>query len=278
MINIFKRKNKINLAFCSDDNLLWVLPTVLNSIFSRNKPSNIIAHVLYNGDKTESEARGLIKKSLNENFECIIYKVNTESIADYEGLIHVSRATMNRLLIEKCLQDIKGRVLYLDLDVIVNADLSWANSAKVDQETGIAGRTEHINWCQRWTKKFYKYKYDKPFNFNAGVLLFDLEILRRNNFSEKVAEIWESCPKYNDQMILSIYCDGKYSQLPDRFNILAGERRYPDNNLTLETLNNKEDFIMHYSGEHKPWSKDYTHPIPECIEIWKQYEIKRNRN
>lgn len=244
--------DKINIVFCSDDNQLWLLPIVLRSIDTHNSDYNV--HLLYSGRQTEQTIRDQIYKNIN------IYNVNTSDVVrSYRGLKHVSRATMNRLLIEKTLNQICGRVLYLDLDVIVQTPLEWIRTHPVNQLTGFAGRTESINWCQRWNKKRYKYKYTKSKNFNAGVLLLDLDIMRQNQFTEKIIHTWKSCPKYNDQMILNLYCDGEYEPLEDRYNLLAGEIKCPDRALINKYIKQK-NFIIHYTGINKPWLNASTIP------------------
>jgi len=247
-----EQHNKINIVFCSDDNQLWLLPVVLRSIDTHNSDYNV--HLLYSGDQTEQSIRDQIYRDIN------LYNVNTAGVVDqYHGLKHVSRATMNRLLIEKTLNQICGRVLYLDLDVIVQTSLNWIHTHPVNQLTGVAARTESINWCQRWNKKRCEFKYNKPENFNAGVMLLDLDIMRQNQFTGKIMRIWKSCPMYNDQMILNLYCDGNYEPLKARYNLLAGERRCPDHQLINEYIKQK-NFIIHYTGVNKPWQDTSTIP------------------
>lgn len=262
----------MNIVFSSDNNLLWVLPTVLNSIYYNNKHLDLKIHLLYSGDLTDEEIQLKINNFIKYDLDITIYKINTEDLGfEYNGLCHVSRATMNRLFIENVLKEVEGRLLYLDLDVIVNCDLNIFNEIEINPKTGISARTEFLNWCQRWNKKHAAYQYTKPYNFNAGVILFDLDILRKNNFTKKAIEIWKCCPSYNDQMILNIYCDGEYSKLPDKLNIFAGEKRHPDLQLIKDVLKSQEDFIIHYTGDLKPWHDNYSHPLKELKTLWRKF-------
>ena len=61
---------------------------------------------------------------------------------------------------------------------------------------------------------------------NAGVILMNLDILRKNKFTDKCLEIHKKNKNKHDQWIINNYCKCNYVRLLPRFNIFLYQDDY----------------------------------------------------
>lgn len=161
-------ENRLHIVFCTDDNYSRIIPTVLNSIFQNNKHNYFAFHIIYNTLSNIPTVKSYFNQ-YREKVDISFYKHDISSYDYHNDLDYVSIATMLRLFIPQILPLNVTRVLYLDLDVIVQVDLKKVFEYETG-ETGIcARRNNYINDTKR---------------FNAGVLLMDLVTLRQNKFTD----------------------------------------------------------------------------------------------
>ncbi|KKQ40636.1 MAG: hypothetical protein US60_C0056G0004 [Microgenomates group bacterium GW2011_GWC1_37_8] len=244
----------MNVVFCADGTYLALLPTVLNSISASNDASKMRFHLLHNIEDDE-----LIEKFniyIRERFKTELLSYFVPKRFKYDNnLNHVTDATMLRLLIPNVI-DAQGKILYLDADIIVNTNLSRLLTINLS-EKGFGGKTSlHSGVVKDMTFGNIKPTYK---TLNAGVLIMDLDILRKDKFTEKCLALLDKYP-YNDQVIINLYLEGDYSELPKQYNIFNTQ----DDELLLE----HKEYILHYVGAYKPWN----HEVPNAV-IWKRFEI-----
>jgi|SRR5712671_1886111 len=151
-----------------------------------------------------------------------------------------SAATYARLLIPDLLPNSVERALYLDADCIVVGDLLalWRfdmgkaaiaaihdpGGAQIEREIGI----------------------DVDGYINAGVVLMDLTVWRRDNLAATaIAFVRTFNPRLLDQTGISVACAGKIAYVPDQWNFYSQKPRSPGQWL--------EPSIIHYVGHRKPW-------------------------
>ena len=244
----------MNIVFCTDKHYLRFLPTVLNSISTYNDLSKIQLHLLH-----DIEDDVLIKhyrKNISKRFKTELLPYFVSRKFKYKSnLDYVTNATMLRLLIPDVISA-HGKILYLDLDLIVTTNLNKLLAIKLGKK-GISGKTSLRsgvigNMTFGNIQPFYK-------TLNAGVLVMDIDILRKNKFTEKCLALLEKYP-YNDQVIINLYLEGNYSELPRQYNIFNTQ----DDGLLLK----HKEYILHYVGAYKPWDYD----VPNSY-IWKKFEI-----
>uniref|UniRef100_A0A0G4HZD0 Nucleotide-diphospho-sugar transferase domain-containing protein n=1 Tax=Chromera velia CCMP2878 TaxID=1169474 RepID=A0A0G4HZD0_9ALVE len=201
-----------------------------------------------------------------------------------QTLQHVPFATMCRLLAPDLLPSSLKRVVYLDFDLMVLGPLralmedtglpegflakstgagGGGNETAIPREVlggetwkeggcGIAARSSTdkkviVNWLKK-DKLDGDILWKGERSFNAGVLLMDLESLRRNNFTDR-AKQWVGKWGLNDQLVLNFYCNGTYTELPKQWNIYAGREQIP-----------RDVHIIHFAGPPKPWKPRWPHP------------------
>jgi lipopolysaccharide biosynthesis glycosyltransferase len=170
-------------------------------------------------------------------------------------LHHVSKSCMDRLLMTQI--DYAGlnvnRVIYIDLDMLIIGDLR----PLLELDSGVVGiiaKSSIIqNLIQKWLivsnvpTSTLTYKSDK--SFNAGFLVVDLHKLRAHNFFIRILQMLEKV-HMNDQILLNMYCDGTYRELPPQYNIFVGQ---DDKSYTpVQGVKNSAS-CYHFVGSKKPW-------------------------
>lgn len=218
--------NKINICFCTDQNLVQYIKVVIKSIQRSNPLYDFNFHIIRDFDQhgDYDDLKNYIQEF--SNLKLTEYKSDWQY--EYSGMYHIpSSASMLRILIPNLVKE--TRILYLDIDVIVNIDLVDLYQINTP-ETGIAMLNEN-------GKKG-----------NSGVMLLDLTKLRKNKFTEFCIEQNIKKPQPDGDLI-NIYTQENYEFLPDKYNVL--QHRLNGRLNKLEKYNN--NFIFHFSDNSKPW-------------------------
>ena len=125
-------------------------------------------------------------------------------------------------------------------------------------------------------KKDYKPKGKKSKNsaFNAGILIFDLNIMKEENYEEKFLycmkiNLKNKIFKHNDQGILNFLFYDNVGKLPTEWNAMwfgCGGKLFLRCEPTYETAK-----LLHFNGPLKPWSKrECLHT--EAADDWRFYQ------
>jgi hypothetical protein len=152
-----------------------------------------------------------------------------------------------------------SKLIYLDIDIIVNTDLMELYTLECGT-TGIG-----MKRCLRNPDDNTIISINGKLSGNCGILVLDLDTLRKNNFTEKCLEIASKQPDKHDQYIINLYCQCNYVPLEPRFNIFLKQ----DDSL-IETTS---DFILHYAGSQKPYNSN----VGKYQYLWYREQIKNER-
>lgn len=168
-----------------------------------------------------------------------------------------------RIFATKYLPSKVDKILYLDTDTVVINPLKELYETNFDGNYFIA--TTHI---RKLLHKFHEIrlniKEDEPY-INTGVLLINLQELRKQNVEKEVIEYVKKNKKKlmlpDQDIISSIY--GNKIKLVDGLKYNLGDRSLklynlsnPKNQITLKWIC-KNTVVIHYYGRNKPWNKDY---------------------
>ncbi|KAH8741838.1 glycosyl transferase family 8 protein [Cryptosporidium ryanae] len=258
-----------DITLSSDKEVFSLFPTILNSIHSNlleHEFANI--HVITMPDVTKMDHSILLdmmeKLGFLKKLRIIFYPFKY-NIKYKQTLKHVTQATMCRLLIPRILDSSINKLLYIDTDVIVNCPLRELFDIKIKSECGIVARSStNSNLINEWLKKdglSSHLHYSGKRSFNAGVLLIDLDKLRKNNFVEETLDVVQKWG-INDQIALNLYCNGNYDELPVDYNFWAGR----------DDVNDIDKHkIVHFAGPNKPWKINYQ-PYQEQL-LWYKYSL-----
>lgn len=150
------------------------------------------------------------------------------------------------------------RVIVLDCDMVVMDDLAKLYDMPFPEGIRLAACSDLI------TKKKAAqrgYDYSPEDYFNAGMLLLDLNALRKEDFSNRVLDV---PPEYlqmiqaPEQYLLNRYFHGNYLKLDSRWNLFAGLSRhricsrFPERKKALFAAK-KSPGVIHFTTS-KPWN------------------------
>jgi len=159
---------------------------------------------------------------------------------------HITVTSYFRLLIPQVLDEPK--VLYLDCDVLVLDDLAELFFTDM-QGCALAG-VEDIpsNEIRVPLRPGGKY-------INSGVMLMDLDQLRREDFFSRCQAIHDMHAdklRWMDQCVINCYASGQIKMLDTRWNWLVLANLTPKHVLQ-SFLNEVKPSVMHFPGHIKPW-------------------------
>lgn len=181
-------------------------------------------------------------------------------LAEFDGLEvgHYSLASVARLLAPQVFGPEVGRVLYLDSDLTVEADVAplWdldlGDTAIWAVQNGDAGE---FMACVGSKFPEVAAPPDAVY-FNSGVLLINLPAWRSQQVSERTFAFMRrhgGALSFPDQDALNAVAAGDWGRLPPRWNKQVIRLGQP------EAAPRADPGIIHYSA-FKPWSPDYTWP------------------
>ena len=252
--------DQLNIVFAVNNDYFFPLTLALKSIkATRSEETNICCYIMYTSI-SENNLERLI--SLKERkFNIIPIDVTdwvSGIVGDYREkylYTYVSEETLYRFIITELFADRK-RVLYLDCDVIVQKDLSDLFNSNINDY--YAGVITDINV----EKKLIQNNMVGGRYFNAGVILFNIPRMRRDNIYEKLI----SAPVdrfFADQDVLNRVLEGNVKYLPSKYNLQMdavvngnvdiARMYYADMRGVSSDDYIKSAVIIHMSGPVKPW-------------------------
>lgn len=194
-------------------------------------------------------------------------KTEFSSVVYHNTAHYISLSTYNRFLIPKLKPDLK-KVLYLDVDVIVQGDIQELFCLPLEGyplaavAESFTPKEEAQNIRNRLSL-LEKHPY-----FNAGVLLIDnQQWVQKDILKQALALEKNMRPKllWADQDILNVLFNGNYKELPSQFN-----------HMTQFKKNNHNVLVRHFNTNLKPWqfSLDEAAGVVEDVALFWQYASK----
>lgn len=252
--------NKV-IALAADERYCDKVMTTIKSICFHNRD---ITFYLFNRDISAEWFDSLNHYLRQINCQIIDVKINLEVLKNYKTLEHISsEATYYRYFISEAIPD--NKVLYLDSDLVVNGSLDVLFELDL-QDNFVAATLDDI-----------AKNYHKTINFNAGVLLINNRLWKKENITEKAIAI--SNEKVNelpdgDQSVLNILFENRWAELNPLLNYLVGaEYLYLKNNLPnlIIRKENQMPVILHFNTQYKPWLPYYDLPFRQYY--WFYYRL-----
>lgn len=220
----------MHIAFCADGNFLKPLEIALFSVLtSSRQPSDLHFHILQLEKFCEKNIQALANQF---GATLSFYSLETELYA--KG--RFSPAMYGRLYLPLLLDTNIHKVIYLDCDIVVANDISelWLTDICSYDIAAVPEIKSPIK--DYLLKKFCLEDY-----FNSGVLLINLDSVRKNNSFHCVIQYIEknTALLYPDQDALNSVLSQRWLALPDKWNQMS---------LTLY----ERPMIVHYALS-KPW-------------------------
>ena len=277
-ISIRRNRKKMNIAFILDEKYVMPAAVAITSIVhNKNKSTSYSFYII--AENISKDSFELFKK-----FETDDVKVNLIDVSNnvkYKNLekkdFPVSTAALFKFDLPNLLPDDVEKVLYLDGDIIVQSDLTELYNTDIsDVYAGVVkdyrGLTLKGDFNERLNINHTAY-------FNSGVLLLNLNLLRKDNIPEKLLEYRRSgINYYMDQDAFNVVFAEKVRYLTFYFNFQLSCWRFAKTEelsayYNLVTHNDKYEYIkqsviLHYTAD-KPW-KYYDY---HCSDIWLYYYL-----
>ena len=232
--------SKINVCISCDDNYAKYAGVVVASVLTNAATDDyIVFYILDGGISSDNKDKILSLKSI-KNCDINFVSINSELFEDYAKVKthkYISIATYYRLKAPSLLPDI-DKIIYLDCDVAVNTSLKTLFDVDL-KDYLIAGVQDNK---RRMVK-------ENPQYVNAGVLVFNLELMRKNNTESKFYEYTKDnihTITKGDQEIINEVCKGKIKVVEPEWNVQTS------NFVNRSSYTNKPN-IIHYLSKEKPW-------------------------
>lgn len=221
------------------------LGTVLVSIFENSKVFWNV-HIIYIALSQNSRQKlETLKAKYPMKFNFIkLEDTLMEKFSVGEGT-YLDKIVFGRLYIPNLLKNEK-KALYMDIDMIVNQPLE--NLYDIDLGEYSIGAVPDGIWDQDQSRERLGME-EKQIYFNAGIMLMDLEKLRKNKIFHRGIEYClkpDRELKLNEQDALNILFENNYFKLPLKWNYTHGHSE--EQNLKLREIG-----VIHYTGAIKPW-------------------------
>lgn len=249
----------IQIVFITDEKYVMPTTVAITSILE-NKKKSTSYHFYILGNTLSSTSKSIINKLKTDDTEITIIDSAKELNFKSGANAHVSKTACLKFYLPEILENL-DKVLYLDSDIIVQKDLTDL------YETNICDYYLASCLDALATSVSYDNRY-----FNSGVMLLNLEKMRKDNIPNKLIEY--KLTKNNtfmDQDAFNNVCKTSIKILPSRYNFLImlmnRNKKHIDVNFFDKDFDKntkkiyKKCSIIHYAYKYKPWEynlKDIT--------------------
>ena len=269
--------NNVSIAFSSDRTYLPHAAAMLRSLVDHASPDRSLdLYFLHNG--IPNRDLGMLETVISDHPLATLHPIDTKGAFNnsYRSASRApSNATYNRFLLFDLLPGL-DRVLYLDVDVIIRADICDL----YDTDIGDARIAAVTDWIMTRTLSgpvktidpevpdLRDYHFDVlgltdaqiARYFNAGVLLFNFAAMEDVTAEGKalVAETHEGGYLFRDQDILNRHFKNSLYSLDPRWNVFnsdpAAYGRVPADGHAQAMAARTDPWLIHYADrDYKPW-------------------------
>ncbi len=299
------------VVLAADEGFAMPLAVTVRSALDNLAPDRTLRIYVLDGGISDETRRRLLCSWPEGRYQIEWLKVDQAALAGSPISGHVNLVSYYRILIPRLLPGDVRRVIYLDADLLVRADLSrlWDHDLAghlclaaqdcaapyLDAAAVLANfdRCEQFLGSPRPIPNFRELGLSpQAAYFNAGVLLIDLEAWRAGDLSTRLLACLDEHKQHIrwwDQYALNVVLAGRWGALDARWNQGSQVYRYPTANRspydqeTYEQLR-EDPYIVHFTTRYKPWVPSCRHPFRrhffECVDRtdwagWRPSRLKR---
>jgi len=247
------KRQVINVLVTVNKKYLNPLAVMLYSYIKNNQYKTNV--YIMNTDLTSNDYDSLYKKLNSKLIKLIDIKVDDHKLVNAPVSSRFPITMYYRLLAYLYLPLNLNKILYLDPDLIVNQNIYELYN--LDLENNYYAAASHVNGLIKLFNDIrLGLKRHEPY-INSGVLLINLQELRKNIISEERIYQYINRNKYKlclpDQDVLSKVYAGRIKLIDDKIYNATEKmvKRYSEEWLL------KNSKIIHYCGRNKPWNNNY---------------------
>jgi lipopolysaccharide biosynthesis glycosyltransferase len=259
-------RDVIQVAFAADAEFAMPLGVAIASLARTHAREAIAVTILHDGLSAADISR--VERTGAGRVPITWHLVNPSDVAGAFYTECLTSATLYRLLLPHLMPSTLDRVLYLDCDLVVTDSLRqlWttdlhgkliaaARDANSPFPVGPAG----TNWRGLGLRPNTPY-------FNAGVLLIPLDAWRAEAIPElTLGMLRTSRPRWGDQDVLNAALQGRWLELPRRWNLQTSDvaERGLAWALWADDVQGAlaDPAILHFTERDKPWHPGSAHPL-----------------
>lgn len=256
----------IPIVCCFDINMLLPAQVCFFSLFA-NAQQGVCYDVFVVYRKNELSSQEKISfELLLQNYPS--HRISFIGIADFfqdaYEVRNITVACYYRLLIPSMMEQINAihhteyrKVIYLDVDTIVECDLSKLYEVEFLENEWIAGVCETPLYNNSDTSYHEIIGCDPNTYINSGLLVMDTEKMNEVGFYGQCVAHHDKKYICQDQDIINIVCKGHIRLLPLKYNFTTILYRLSLENMPFKEKKRTEiddaaESVVHYTGE-KPW-------------------------
>lgn len=268
----------IPVAYATDNAYMPYTIVSIRSLLANKLPDtkyDII--VLYASDIDKKYLRSISKMAKNNNSMVHFYNMRDKFKNAKSSIAHISVVTYYRLALPNLLPQY-DKLIWLDGDTIVCRDLSCLFNTDMGNNY-IAGVLAPYVAQDANYAKILGIPNMKTY-VNAGVLLWNLDLMRQNSLEQKFMSLVDINYIMADQDILNTACFGHIMLLPLRFNMMNKLLKQNNKQMVLgANLYSLQEFdnavsapvVIHYCDAQKPWNT----PDSPMFAQWDKYSNKK---
>lgn len=272
--------NKIyNIVCVSDENYIQHTAVMLCSLFENNINKDFHIYLLTSGIKMDTERKlQNLCKQYHAVLTCKTYSTKALSnlpIGKWNTIMYF------KLLIPQLLPNDTDRCLFLDVDMVINADITPLYNMNLSNT--VIAAAEDMPDCIKIKNRLGLKQTDAY--INSGVMVCNLQKWREKEKKQPIIEFTKLISNIitNEQDVIALYFKGEIEILPIKWNMTTFYfMRTPkifDKYLPQLKEAKQHPNIIHFACPIKPWFKDCQHPYKKLYRfylkktIWKNYKF-----
>ncbi len=253
----------MNILCASDKNFLHPTYVFMCSVMENHRDVKVNFYLLAAEDVTDEDKKALKDYINSENNSIEFLDVDSSQFDGYVVHEKFPRSAYYRLMAHKYLPKDMDRILYLDVDIVVDKNI-YDDFYSTDFEGNYLVATSHNpnpTYCNMLTPEIVNLESAaRGEYFNSGVLLMNLEMFRENISLDDYNNAYAACEKANmeifyDQGLLNYM----FSDKTKYFSSMDFNYRYSipiQHKKRLEPDKIYKKSVLHYTGmcqPYKPW-------------------------
>lgn len=261
------KHKELNVAFCINNAYTNHLIVTIYSLLKNNNKAKICIHVL-SSDMTRHSQEAIRSLVSSSSQASVAFHVIDKSVFSDMTITmdYITIETYYRLIMPEILKDV-GEVLYLDADVLIVGDISPIFTVLKQGHLAAGVPDIYLDGDNDYKEVVGLSREDTY--INAGVMLYNLKLMREENTSRLLLESAKKPKhKYQDQDALNDVMRGRVVALDRQFNYQIKDVRY-------DVIPDEPQLILHYSGSKKPWNRD--RPYDAFSTLYDLYKLEASR-
>jgi len=265
--------DEIHVVFAPDNHYVDYCCIAIESLLENYVgTNNINVYILDMGLDEYSFTK--LEESIGKYSDDNIYFVNVDStsiIREFHIKSHFTSAMYSRILIPNLLSVNISKVIYLDCDILIRKNIKELWEIDINEYALGAVSTLDFNNCEK-----LGINSDLGY-FNSGVLIFNLNKWRKENYVDKTLEYLLANSAFldlPDQDALNYVLCEDWVEIPVKWNVRTTLYSF-DQILSYDKNTLLDPAIVHFTTSSKPWHYFNSHPFKEeYLKRLKKYDYR----